>query len=891
MMLSPFITVDNKLFLGRVEEQKQFRAALKELLDATESDNFPYVCLLHGDGGIGKTTLAKRFRDIATVEKPFADAFEYLWVDWEDERKKLAGLQVGRENVTAEVVFKGIYTAAIRKKWGRQFPAYRKALEQANEAEQKVAEILTREDSWEELALLRSVGVGAIAKIIRTRIPLIGDSGEQLVQTFLDAGVQVGAEQAAKLRAILETYLRARLKPGFFDHFLNPNEQLAHALARGLAKVAEKKRLIVFLDSYEVVDRADIWIRSVIRAAGSRVMWVISDRNDLVHSRQFGNEYFKGYADDSPRRLLAYRMHPLAVDDIHQYFAAQDRALSKEEAEAISRATRGIPLAVQEAADVLSAGATFAEVVGDLPDVTPGDQIVRRMTDRYMQHVVADSDRQAIYALALARGDVDVLRAMVAPEESRAFDLDALIHRLERDYASVHADRARLHDDPSLFIREYLKAEVRRSGTLVRQLNQQAVTVLRQRLSDAEKQTEQIETRCQDESWVQWVLDLTESLLWLDEKETWHWLTPRFVEGLAYNADLCRGLLAVLAGWREQLSESGQQVYVRLTAVYNTQPALEDEANMLQVLQRMAQQGWFDGPGVAERQAILQWRQGLLAQRQRRYEAALRAYEAAEAGIPPAGIVLRQHLADALEGVARHAIWVQPSGNPGAALDVEAILQKVVAWQPQRASGWYYLGVVTELDGRFPEALAHYEKALQIDPKYAIAHQGIGSVQQALGNADAALQAYRQAARLNAQFAAPHIGMGEVYQKRGARAEAIKAYRKAVTLEPQASTPHLRLGALYLAEGRDEEARASYETAVSLSPNDAAAHAGLGQTYAQTGQTEAALAAYQQALLLEPENADTLAAMGLLLCELGRFQDAQVVFQKAIAANPHHAAA
>ncbi|MCA9970614.1 MAG: ATP-binding protein, partial [Anaerolineales bacterium] len=309
-------TVDNKLFLGRVEEQKQYRAALHELLDTAKADDIPYICLLYGDGGTGKTTLAKRFRDIATQEKPFAEAFQYLWVDWEDERKKLTGLQVGREHVHAEAVFKGIYTAVIRNKWGRQFPAYRKALKQGEEAEQKVAEILTGDDGWDELAMLRSVGVGAIAKIIRSRIPLIGDQGEQLMQTFLDAGVQVGAEQAARLRAILETYLRARLKPDYFDHFLNPNEQLAYALARGLEKVAEKKRLLVFLDSYEVVDRADIWVRAVIRAAGPRVSWILCDRNDLVHSRQFGAEYFKGYADDSPRRLLAYQMRPLAVDDI-----------------------------------------------------------------------------------------------------------------------------------------------------------------------------------------------------------------------------------------------------------------------------------------------------------------------------------------------------------------------------------------------------------------------------------------------------------------------------------------------------------------------------------------------------------------------------------------------
>ncbi|MFQ5421629.1 MAG: hypothetical protein ACE5EY_14850, partial [Anaerolineae bacterium] len=354
------IQVQEKPFLGRVDEQKQFRAALADLLDANDKEDQPYVCLLYGDGGIGKTTLAGRFDGISAEERPFAGQFQSLWVDWEDERKKNPGLQVGRESVTAEALFKGIYDAAIRQKWGRRFTGYRKAIQKSTQAEKKIAEVLTGEDSWDELAVIRNVSVSVLAKIVRSKMPYIGDTGQQLVQTFLDAGVEIGLDQATRLRAGLETYLRARLKPNEFDHFLNPNEQLAFALARGLKSVASKKRLILFLDSYEVVDRADIWLRAVIQVAGPRVIWVIAGRNDLVRSRQFGAEYFKGYADDRPSRLLAIRMRPLAVAHIRTYFEMQGHSLGDEELEAVSRVTRGIPLAVQEVADMLAAGAPLA---------------------------------------------------------------------------------------------------------------------------------------------------------------------------------------------------------------------------------------------------------------------------------------------------------------------------------------------------------------------------------------------------------------------------------------------------------------------------------------------------------------------------------------------------
>ena len=72
------IYVDNALFLGRVEEQKQFRAALTEVLAAPPDEDLPYILLLYGDGGMGKTMLAKPFRDIAQTEPPFESAFQQM---------------------------------------------------------------------------------------------------------------------------------------------------------------------------------------------------------------------------------------------------------------------------------------------------------------------------------------------------------------------------------------------------------------------------------------------------------------------------------------------------------------------------------------------------------------------------------------------------------------------------------------------------------------------------------------------------------------------------------------------------------------------------------------------------------------------------------------------
>jgi len=151
-MPSEPIYVDNALFLGRVEEQKQFRAALTEVLAAPPDENLPYIFLLYGDGGMGKTTLAKRFRDIAQTEPPFEGAFQMLWVDWEDERRRTARLQVGREHISPEVVFDIIHAKAVDARWGGEFGAYQRAVKVRGEAEKKAADALSPSGERDDFA-------------------------------------------------------------------------------------------------------------------------------------------------------------------------------------------------------------------------------------------------------------------------------------------------------------------------------------------------------------------------------------------------------------------------------------------------------------------------------------------------------------------------------------------------------------------------------------------------------------------------------------------------------------------------------------------------------------------------------------------------------------------
>jgi tetratricopeptide (TPR) repeat protein len=775
------VHVKGDIFLGRVEEQWRFSGALLELLDPPVGDDLPYVFLLYGDGGMGKTTLAKRFRTIARDERPFKGRFQILWVDWEDERQRHASLRVGREHVGPEAVFDVLHTVAIREKWGEHFGPYQRMVKQRGEAEKKAAEVLAAGGERDEFADVRRAGAGAIAHIIRMSLP-VGETGEKLAQAFLEAGIKVGAEQAAELRTKIETRLRASLNPEQFAVFLNPHEQLARALAEGLNRVAEASPLLAFLDTYEIVDRADPWLRLAMKAAGPRVLWVIAGRNDLVQNRQFGpkpSDYFKGYPADFPRRLLPCKLTQLSTDDLCRYFAAKasDRPLADAEAEAIGRATRGIPLAIAAAADLWRAGQPLAEIVGDLTEATPRRDIVSKMTARYLLHVVAEADKEALFALALARGDVDVLHTMLHPANEGAFDLDARLRQLEHDYASVHAERARLHDEPALFFRAHLKDPVRRAEDRVRALNRRAVDVLRQRLARLEADLPLIEDRCANDDWVKAVLDLTDFEFWLDEDEAWKWLTPRFVESLAHSRELRRGLLRAANEWKDHLSQTGQQGLKALRPADDVSPAPEEEADLLDELARLESLGWLRGKGEAERRAILDWRRGQLLYHRKKYAEALTLYERVEQGWPETGATLKKKVVDALYDVSNKIIWPDDARSSVPTEVGLRASQLTIILDPTNGSANYNYAVALADLGEKEKAIDYYQRAIAIEERVT-RYNGLGNVYRDLGRYDEALAAYKRATELDPKDATPHNGLGNVYRDLGRPDDAIVAYQR-----------------------------------------------------------------------------------------------------------------
>ncbi|MBI3739204.1 MAG: tetratricopeptide repeat protein, partial [Chloroflexi bacterium] len=99
---------------------------------------------------------------------------------------------------------------------------------------------------------------------------------------------------------------------------------------------------------------------------------------------------------------------------------------------------------------------------------------------------------------------------------------------------------------------------------------------------------------------------------------------------------------------------------------------------------------------------------------------------------------------------------------------------------------WCYNGLGNVNHGltRYDDAIAAYQRAIELDPKNAHPHNGVGNVYYALARYDDAIAAYQGAIALDPKFAYPHNGLGAMYRDLARYDDAIAAYQRATELDP-----------------------------------------------------------------------------------------------------------
>ena len=185
--------------------------------------------------------------------------------------------------------------------------------------------------------------------------------------------------------------------------------------------------------------------------------------------------------------------------------------------------------------------------------------------------------------------------------------------------------------------------------------------------------------------------------------------------------------------------------------------------------------------------------------------------------------------------------------------------------RPEFAETYNNLGTAWQSQGKLPEAVACYRRALELKPDFAEAHNNLSAALKDQGQLDEALDCCRRALQLRPDYAEAHSNLGLVLKMQEKMAEAIACYRQAVELRPDFAEAHNNLANALTTEGKLDEALGCCRRALQLKPGYAAAHINLGVVWKSLGKLDQAVACFRRALQLKPDDPEAHLGLATLL--------------------------
>lgn len=258
----------------------------------------------------------------------------------------------------------------------------------------------------------------------------------------------------------------------------------------------------------------------------------------------------------------------------------------------------------------------------------------------------------------------------------------------------------------------------------------------------------------------------------------------------------------------------------------------------------------------------------------------------------------------------------------------EPILQQATVKDPKSYQAWYELGYTEQALKHSPEAIAAYQKSVEINPQIFESNLNLGLAFAAAGQRDdaikylkaatdlqpnahpeqakehawlalgrlqmntdaaAAEKSLSQAASLAASDPEPHLLLAQLDENSGKLAESQREYQQALTRAQGADRIQALRGLVNVAitSGKLDQAEANTRQYLAAAPSDHQAHLLLGRLLAAQGKDEDALAELNQAG--DENDPGALRERADLLVAIKRDSEALPLYQRLIAQNGNDA--
>lgn len=229
---------------------------------------------------------------------------------------------------------------------------------------------------------------------------------------------------------------------------------------------------------------------------------------------------------------------------------------------------------------------------------------------------------------------------------------------------------------------------------------------------------------------------------------------------------------------------------------------------------------------------------------------------------------------------------IQELQNPEAI----ALLEKAIAIDPDFAMAYARIGYTYAIGwGRPEEAKPFLEKAFKLTQRLTEKDKLSITAWYAVANQDfpSAIRSFQELVSRYPLEVENYQRLGRLLRGEERLNEAIEILKQGLVIDSESKDLYNGLGGAFSDLGRHDEAIAMFQRYVALAPNEANAHDSLGMGYEWAGSYDEAILEYERALDLKPDFYISVIHLGNTRYQQGRHNEALKQFERFIEITKH----
>lgn len=207
---------------------------------------------------------------------------------------------------------------------------------------------------------------------------------------------------------------------------------------------------------------------------------------------------------------------------------------------------------------------------------------------------------------------------------------------------------------------------------------------------------------------------------------------------------------------------------------------------------------------------------------------------------------------------------------------------------PHSAILWYNLALTEADSGNVSSAIAHYQRAIAVNPRYQAAFVNLSNLLRRQGKYQEALDLMTRSIALNPNDADSWTSLGNIYEEMGMLQYATNAYRKAVKYSPNDALAVINLGAAFQLSGDLKEAQQQYERALELAPDEVSTYCNLSMVLFQQNKSDDAIRLLKKGIAIDSKYPAAYFDLGVIYEQRGDKANAVAMYKKALDLSPNY---